>query len=159
MKEVEKAYCAATLDCEGTISISITEKRWIAHHTYQVKSSYKVIRVTNTDLRLLEWLRQVTGFGKISRLWQNPSPKYDRFRKGNVKPLYGWAIWGNDIKRFLIAIMPYLIIKHRHAELMLESIELSWHRGKGVAYSEEVWQRQVSIGKELSKLNKRGISA
>lgn len=146
MKEVEKAYCAATIDCEGTISISHKSK------LSQKRNVSKTIRVTNTNILLLEWLKAVTNLGKVSLL-STKSTFFDR----RCKPLYGWTLCGKSIKSFLIEIMPYLILKRRQAELMLESIELSWHRGKGKEYSQEIWQRQIEIKSELNKLNHVGL--
>lgn len=156
MKIKERAYCAGIIDGEGTISIT-ARHQWTGNHAYLVRCVSKSVRVTNTDLRLLEWLQQTTGYGKVTKLWQNPNPKYDRFRASNIKPLYAWAIWGKNIKPFLRAILPYLVVKHRHAELMLESLALSWQRGDGKAYAEPIWQRQLEINNEFRVLNKRGL--
>lgn len=167
MNITECAYCAGIIDGEGTISISVHEqlgrrRNNIVFPNQKLKQVSKVIRVCNTDIRLLEWLANITGYGKVTKLYQNPSTKYDRFRKGNIKPLYSWAIWGFNIKSFLMEISPYLVIKKRHSELMLESIKLSWNRGNrgkgaGYFYTPEVWEKQLKIVSEIHELNKRGI--
>jgi hypothetical protein len=161
MNIAERAYCAGIVDGEGTISISANSQQTKIRKDGKIKITKqvsKVIRVANTDLRLLEWLAKITGYGKVTKLYQNPNTKYDRFRKGNIKPLYSWAIFGFNIKSFLVEIIPYLVIKKRHAELMLESINLSWKRGRGNGYSPEVWEKQLSIISEIRTLNKRGIN-
>lgn len=144
MNETEKAYVAGIIDGEGTISI--THYR----HAGQKINITKTIRVVGTDIRLLEWLKSRTGLGVIRPLL------LDVLAHPNNKPQYSWSPTGKGRKAFLIDILPYLVLKRRQAELMLESLELSKHRGNGKYYSEEILKRQVEIKGELNTLNHRG---
>lgn len=158
MNNAERAYSAGILDGEGTISAS-ARVQWLKRDKIWVRVVSKTVRVTNTDMRLLDWLQETTGCGKISKLWQNPNPKYERFRRGNIKPLYAWTLYPVEIKPFLGEIRKYLVLKGKQADLMIESLYLSKHRGSGKAYTDEVWQRQLEIHKEFRVLNQRGIGS
>ena len=133
-------------------------------HGWGEQISHKV-SVSNTDTKLLQWLVDTTGLGAIKPQWQNPSPKQERFNSRNIKPLFVWALWATGIRQLLPQILPFLVCKRRHAELMLESVDLTKRRvgreyagkGKGYPLNEEAKQRRREIASEMKQLNQRGI--
>ncbi len=156
MTKTERAYCAGIVDGEGTISMHIGKQ--VSKYTGNtVISMVRLVRVTNTNLGLLEWLQKTTGYGNISKLWQNPHSQYDRFRKGNVKPMYAWTVSGKNMVDFLTQIKSYLIIKPELADLLLESLGLARKRGDGAAYSQGILARQKEIRERVKQINQRGI--
>ena len=146
---------AGIIDGEGTISMSLSTQ--VSSAGREVVQISRNMRVTNTDIRLLEWLRDTTGLGKVSQLWQNPNTIYDRFRKGNIKPLYAWSVYGMGMRILLRQLVRYLLVKKPQAILLMESLSLVRKRGNGRAYSERVLVRQWEIGSEIKRLNKRGV--
>lgn len=90
---------AVSLDAEGCISIATTRGRRMSIGMPQVS-------VGNTHRGFIEALQKVFG-GQIYK------------RKPDVwKPFYSWQILGRfDVRRFLVSIYPYLIIKKRQAAL------------------------------------------
>ena len=156
MKNTEKAYIAGIIDGEGTISMTMGKQRSPKGEGV-FEAIKKTVRVCNTNLGLIEWLHEKVGAGYVSLLYQNPNSKYDRFRKGNVKPLYAWSIHGRDIPILLKLVKPYLLIKKELASLALESTYWSWHRGDGSKYAPGVLQKQREICAKMHQLNKRGI--
>jgi hypothetical protein len=107
MPSHEVAYTAGFFDGEGCVSIARYLQRGRPYHTL-------AIIFTNTDLRVLEWLRQRWG-GSISKPTMPSHPRHRptrhlRFSAGRARPL-------------LLAMHPYLIIKKSQVEIALEFIE------------------------------------
>lgn len=88
------------------------------------------LSVANSRPELLQWVRDKIGYGFISR-----------------KQYYC-----NDYaaKPVLEAIKPYLILKRRHADLVLEFISLRLSRKK---WCEAYTARELEIVEEITKLN------
>jgi hypothetical protein len=103
----EVAYTAGFFDGEGCVSIARYLQRGRPYHTL-------AIIFTNTDLQVLEWLRQRWG-GYISKPTEPANPRHRparhlRFSAGPARPL-------------LLAMLPHLIIKKSQVEIALEFIE------------------------------------
>src|SRR2546426_1965807 len=102
----EVAYTAGFFDGEGCVNIARYLKRGRPYHTL-------AIIFTNTDFRVLEWLRQRWG-GYLTRpilpdgTRQRPY-RHLRFSAGPARPL-------------LLAMLPHLIIKKSEVETALEFI-------------------------------------
>lgn len=106
------AYLAGIFDGEGSVSISRTRLQTPTGKTYWGYDC-KVL-ISNTDPRLMKWL--VSNFG-------------GSFRPGNqknnavraTKPCFRWAMESYPKQeKFLLAIIPYLIIKKEQALLALQ---------------------------------------
>lgn len=114
------AYMAGFMDGEGCFSIvkahSITKradgskKRGVRFHLH--------IKITNTNLAVLEWI--VTHFGgQISskKTWSNHPTWKDR---------YEWTLTGyGRMEKVILSILPYLIIKREQALVALEFARLN----------------------------------
>jgi hypothetical protein len=100
MKNRTKAYMAGLMDTDGTLGI------------YDKKSSgYQAsVEFYNDDRLLMEWV--VSMFGGSYRIKKDP-------RREAVG--YRWTPTGRQhAVRFLNDILPYLVLKHREAEILLE---------------------------------------
>ncbi len=147
IKTEDAAYIAGIVDGEGYIRISRASNR---RNTYVGR-----IGITNCDLQLLTWVLSMFG-GNIH------SKKCYSSRHSKS---YEWAIHRKCDIRFLIeAILPYLRIKRRQAELMLDFLgEPKMQRLKVgnppgrvlVAPSREI-ERFEKYAIQSSLLNKRG---
>jgi hypothetical protein len=125
MKESRWPYVAAMLDGEGTICISYRTD--IAHNGVQ-------IFIYNTSIKLMKWL--LGNFGGRFR----PRSKTTLSKKLQ----YLWYPSGRANRtRFLLGVLPYLVIKVEQAKLALQYFELG--------YGESVKREELS--KRCSLLN------
>ena len=110
LSEHEIGYLAGIMDGEGTIHISrpITRNKDCKSGIYQT-----YIAVTNTEINLLNWLKDRIG-GIIRSI---PTDK-----KSNVirKPIWRWYCPIVRINDFCKLLIPHSVIKKRQFELMLE---------------------------------------
>ncbi len=101
------AYLAGIIDGEGCLSRNSRQETF----TWQ-------LTVTNTSSALQEWLRPIGGN------FYYPKPVPSTARAGQMrKPRFEWkltAAW--DIFRLLTAVEPYLVIKQRKAQEVIDEI-------------------------------------
>lgn len=119
LSEHEIGYIAGIIDGEGCIYIS----RPIIRETCKSPIYHTYISVTNTEMKLLEWLKSKIG-GIIRSI---PTDK-----KSNVirKPIWRWYCPITIIKEFCQLIHPYSIIKQRELELMIEIRSTYQHKSE-----------------------------
>lgn len=152
MSDSERAYVAGIIDGEGYVGILKARKD--VHMRPRVD-------VENTSELLIDYLAKTTGLAK----------KYKKMRK-NSKPnhhqIWSWTVRKfSEIKSLCEAVLPFLVIKRRHTELLLELISLrekSYEKsmeklvrddvGKFIGKpSVEYSQREIQIYQELRALN------
>jgi len=97
--ETNKAWAAGIVDGEGHVKVE------------RYKRSRGIVRVDNTDMRILEKLKDCFG-GNI----------YPNFRKDRPKskPCWFWIVTGKQVVPVLEGILPYLISKKEKAETVME---------------------------------------
>jgi len=129
LSETDKAYIAGLIDGEGTIRIS---------HDKKYRGSYwPRVSIANSNENLLKWVKTKIGLGYISK------------KKG--KPHEYWCE-GYNVKPLLDAILPYLKVKRKHAELALKFLEKRLSRKRWLdPYTAE----ELEIVEELRKLNEK----
>jgi len=136
MKSSKYAYAAGIIDGEGCITGSYLYK--VSRGVYQ--TSYQV-SVANKSRELLYWLKRHFG-GKVytqgSRIL-----KWELFRL-------------SEIRSFLQAILPYLIIKKKQAELMVAFCNSRLDRLNNVKNNRLAQLTKVELGllDEIKRLNK-----
>lgn len=144
----ECAYLAGIIDGEGCIFIgnySCNPKTGAKH--YQT-----LIKVTVTDLPLIEWLQST--FGGISHTRKTLS-------KGSRKTIHEWHATGDRVTHLCQIMMPYIIIKKRELEIMLQMratyCDLNHVKGKqGVQpLSKDILDLRQSLMDELRSLHCR----
>jgi hypothetical protein len=116
---VDAAYIAGLIDGEGTITLSrkhAAEKRQLA------------ISISNTEERLLDFVLQSVGAGKITR---------KRTAKAHHSPSLTYAIWNRQALSLLVQIERFLrSYKRGRARLVLDHyVQLTPRNGK---YTPEV---------------------
>ena len=144
MKIEEICYMAGFMDGEGTITANYrkSERGFPSLH-------FRAI-IFNTNLNILERLK-VTWGGRLS-LFQAP-------RSIKHKKMYCLYWGGKDCLPVLEAIIPYLVIKKRQAEIVLDMSKLTHHYEKGHfgrIVSPEVQKARECLGEEIKQLNHRG---
>ena len=134
---VTREYLAGFVDGEGSIAI-------YKHKDSRVKKGYtlhSMFDIVNTDIKALKLINKLVQ-GRIK-----PKPKQKGCKQVYLIQLQDYK----QIKYILEIISPYLIVKTKQAELMIEFCK-SRLNNKNKRYSD----RDYEIAELFTKLNKRG---
>lgn len=137
-------YLAGLLDGEGMFTVGVRRsEKVVKGETYGRVALTPLISITNTHLPLIEWCHSVLGGSTLK------SP-YDAGGKRKIVLTLQLSRL-LDLKALLEQILPYLKVKQRQAELLLEfcNIRLS---DKWSAHNPKLFD----ITNELRTLNKKG---
>ena len=81
------------------------------------------------------------------------------------KPQWLWHLYGPSVETVLVAVLPYLVIKHEQAELLIEFRRTMLPRGaqrgwkkNAQSLSEHTLTRRDVMKDRLTVLNKRGVA-
>ena len=142
------AYLAACIDTDGHVTINLERKP-------QNLSGWKFrceVGVTNTSLKFLENIQEMYGNGNIGL----------RARKGTMagstKPCYQLRFSTSWLRKNLIFLIPYLVIKQEKAEIALDFLN-DMERlgfGKGRSKSTEEWNQLLVHRNRLIALREKG---
>lgn len=102
MTSEQCSYLAGLVDGEGTIAIAQRHPKGCINPAY-----IDYVKIANTDLRMLEWAKNVVGMGVIY------SPK----NLNRIRQLYTWTIHSLQSEQFLRDIYSYLVIKKEQADI------------------------------------------
>jgi len=131
----DAAYIAGIIDGEGSIGVMSQH-----HNTENKTSTYRLrLRVTNTHLGVIEWLRLKIGCGNIN-LIKKPLKHY--------RQAYELAWSGLTAINIIRQLYPYMIIKRNQAEVAFE-----FER----TLDEPTWSLPDSIVECRKKLRKKMI--
>jgi len=134
--ETDWAYLGGLIDGEGCICIS------------KPRSSYSIhqlsVRVSNTDARLMIWLKD--NFNGSITTQHRKNKKH--------KDAYEWRVFAKDSEYILENILPYLVIKKEQALLALDLRHTIGAQGRKIPFF--VIEYRNSLYNEMLKLNKRG---
>jgi hypothetical protein len=140
-------YVAGIVDGEGTVTICRSEydgnKKFTAKsgetHIYKTHSIgfHVKVQIKNTDIRLMKWLKSRFG-GEYYE---------DTCRKETWKTAYVWHHLAESKEEFLLAILPYLIVKREQALVALEFLRLGNAR---------VPEKRQAFYEKIVALNQRG---
>lgn len=112
------AYLAGLFDGEGHLGFSFSSKM----------SAYPtpIMSIGNTNKEVIEWVKTNFGGGVLMR----PRP--------SRSTMWEWCLWRRDgMGEIIRGMLPYLIIKKRHAELMLRYFEVHpFGRAKNILHRE-----------------------
>ena len=142
------AYIAGILDGEGYIGLvkatEIRRQRRVDNNiTHSFRPTVRVNMVSDVAINFIQTL-----FG--GNLYENPECPPQRHQ---------WDLQmtnRNDCKRILEAILPFLKLKKRQAEILLSFIALRDSKPKTNASGGNYTQDEWRYWEELKKLNKRG---
>lgn len=147
MKRNQWAYFAGLFDGEGTFTISNNPPR-----NNGPSYAFREIFVTNTNLEVLEWLRDHLG-GTI---------RVTKYAKNGWKDVYKWYVGTKQHYYVVKNMLPFLIIKKKQAKLILKFIKLKEKqkadkRGTGGLTKQE-WEQRNDILQQVRVLNKRAVN-
>ncbi|MDP2922116.1 MAG: LAGLIDADG family homing endonuclease [Candidatus Omnitrophota bacterium] len=134
MDEVTKAYLAGIVDGEGTVTLS-------RHHKHETPAP--LVSVSNTDLRLLKWIRYKAGGIITSK----------KISKPHHTQSYVWRLRQNSALYFLNEIKKYLIVKREQAELITKEYKKVTHRAG--RYTSQLLHRKEKLVNKIRALNQR----
>lgn len=133
LKLEEKVYIAGIIDGEGTITLYV--------HGGIMTS---IIDLCNNHLGLIDWLEEHLHCGS----------RYTNINHKRVRPTYHIKFYRLlDVKALLEQVLPYLIVKRKQAELVLEFCNLRL-QDKFLEYNPKLYDLAI----EVRKLNERGAS-
>ncbi len=141
--ETSSIYWAALLDGEGWIGLSKDNRPNRSRYGFEFRPRVGIC--LGKGGHILEELKEKYGGGTFLRDRKNPK----------WRNITSWQLRSSGVVVFLGDILPYLKIKRRHAELLLEFFEVQGPNRMNALYP-EVKQRQIEIYNELKQLNARG---
>lgn len=144
-KVLDMVYIAGLFDGEGTIGLYKKKDNKIKNRSYYY---HTLVCLVNTNREVMEWMAKKLEINHhcVSR------------RKGKMKKTwskcYVWFLGGlKDIIYFLSIVIPYLRIKRKQAELLLEYCLIRYKQPrKNFTYT----SRQHQIYKLIKNLNRTG---
>ena len=138
------AYLAGIIDGEGCYFIGkskTTQGYGCGFHFHSL------IRVTSTDESLILWLEKVWGGSKDSRYRWTSKKKFNR-------PIYNWQASGPMLDYINPIIHPYLIIKQKQCEVMME-IRKTYKNIGSQRLPVDIIEKRTELMAQMRKLNSR----
>jgi hypothetical protein len=160
LSPTDAAYLAGLFDGEGCFTAFITRRKIRYTNRYnghkydgESWSTIYYIQVLITEEEPIRWLKEVTGLGYVF--------KRNRQKEG-YQDLWGWRVNSTPACEVVQQILPYLKIKHRHAEIFLELRKRiltmkNYRQGKdyNAGMPEEEYLARQKLIDEIHRLNKR----
>lgn len=135
MTSEEKAYIAGIIDGEGTVTLTSDHKG---------EFPAPKVSIANNDLALLKWIKEKTGAGVIiARSKRQP-------QHGNQ---YVLDFSNNAALTLLKEVEHYLLVKNRHAQLLLTRYKSVTPRNG--RYAPEIRAAKMRLVAEIRMLNRR----
>jgi hypothetical protein len=151
ISQIDLARLAAYIDGEGGITINSyfqNERNGSRRQHQRV-----VVQVSNSDIRLLDWCKSITGVGTV----QFSNRRNKLFGERNWKPVYVWSCANTKAYEVVMAVHPYLIIKRERAEIVEAFQKLvlrGTNRRKGVPPENQT--QRLQLVHDIRQLNRRG---
>jgi len=111
---------------------------------------HQFLRCSSTTLVLLEQIKEICKGGCIN----------DFIMQRGRKPQKQYRLSSNGLRYILPNVIPFLLVKRRHAELLLEALNIMGRigfRAKRNQYTKIDEKSLEEIYQELRRLNKRGV--
>jgi hypothetical protein len=135
-----KGYIAGLVDGEGTVSIEKVNRKDRKYGQYK-----PIVKISNTCREALDTIAKYVGGFRYTI-------KEGRTTHNSKKPIYDiQLVRCKDVEVFLEMILPYLIIKRKHAELVLQFCKSRLAKPNHAPYDNE----ELAIIDEVKKLNNR----
>jgi hypothetical protein len=139
MSREELIWLGAVVDCEGTVSMYAASPKGnrVTPHIQTL------VRVSSTSLEFVEKVRDIAGNGDI------------RKQETLANPCYVWQLQQSQVRHVLPQLLPFLMIKKRRAELVLEVLSVKGHRFRP-GESRDDYPRLREMLEEVQSLNEKG---
>lgn len=142
--EADLAYMAGIIDGEGSL---VARNYWAPRSTHPAVVCR--LRVFNTNRGLIDW---------IAERW--PGRIYHGKIIPHQKIVWVWETKALRARNLVLQIFPYLKIKQRQAEILIELIPLIFRAGTyfQAGIPEEDVEKRSKLVAEIRELNKRGVA-
>ena len=145
-KETNLAYLAGIVDGEGCFWIGKVPKK--VGDGYVSEHYRGLLKIDNTDKKLIEWIDIVFSGTSSARCRSTSSRKFER-------DIYTWNATGDRLLDICELILPYLVIKKEHCEVMIKFRKSYQGITSGKAIPEEILQIRQECLESSRKLNSR----
>jgi hypothetical protein len=146
--EIDYARLAAFIDGEG--SMFLLHSKTVSRKAITIN-----LHVTNTDIRLMEWLKSTFGVGSIH---------VSRHGSGNRQTAYRWKCQARMAVDLIEAAYPYFVIKREQADVVRAFRNLQKRPGTNLVRTgggqtePENYAQRLHLVEDMKRLNKRGIA-
>lgn len=150
--ELQKSYLAGFIDGEGYIGITFQRKKETKISSATPRY-HPFLIIVNTNKEILDFIKDIIGEGKVY---------IGKKSNGRWKESYQYKLTKADnLEEILTAILPYLKLKNRQCEVLLDFIKrrksIKPKVGKGSRGITSFSQKDHRLYQKLLLLNKRGI--
>lgn len=154
--ERDKAWLAALVDGEGTISIRRYDSHSNGSDAKRCQDGFvPFISIGNNDRELLDRVVAITGFGSVG---VKDRPKIDGRGIKSRRTYFGWRLDGNKAIEVIAAIYPYLVVKRKQA-ILSYTLDVSNKSGKALrgnrALPPDEQERRRTLKELVNRCNQR----
>lgn len=155
VKENEKAWLAGFIDGEGYIGITFQRKKENRRQSASARY-HPYLVISNNNREVLKSIKEFVGSGYVYQLSRNSE------LRNKQKQSFQYKLTGmRELESLLYSVQPYLHIKQKQCELLLDFIKVRKNARKITGRSSRgltSYTIEEDIYQELLILNKRGIS-
>lgn len=134
-RQAQLIWIAGFMDGEGCFSIQRTKHAYDQYAYHQA-----IVTVSQIVRKPLDEIASVFG-GNVR----------GRTHKATGRVYFHWTAYGARARAVCLTLRPYLRVKQRHADLLLDLLTL--HNKQGQWIASEVYARQQAIWTEIRQLN------
>jgi hypothetical protein len=145
-RPVDLAYMAGVVDGEGCFFLCKLPKK--EGDGYKTEHYRGLLKIDNTDIRLLDWIDKVFSGTSSARCRSTSSRKFER-------EIFTWTATGDRLLDLCEQILPYLVIKKEQCEIMIKFRKTyTTQLGSNKLSPESISIRQKCL-ESIRKLNSR----
>lgn len=144
----DAAYIAGLVDGEGYVAITANRTGQSDKSSSRGISFRGIISVRMCTRGALDFAAQATGYAKV---------KFCRSRQENHKDCWQWNVWSREAAELARKILPFLRVKNRQAQNLIEFQAMMRQPGC-LGLSDTEWEKRTALHAISAHLNKRGAS-
>lgn len=147
LKDVELAYLAGFIDADGWIGITVRKRVWANREGTFTRVGFSIGQARR---EILEDLSSMIGGARVGQY------AVTRGARGDARVFYELRLHAPTLRWLLPALIPFLRVKRRQAEIALEFIVDSRYQGKKLT-PEQVARREA-LRAEIQALNRKPLT-
>ena len=144
LADVDINWLAAAIDFEGSLCL-FKDKH---SHCCRGFSWVPKLQIGNVNKEILNHCKGITKSGAISG---------GGIYKNHWRPVWYWQVCSNGLRELLPLVLPFLIVKKRHAELLIEALDLlkeHWGNQYHTKLPNDLRLQEIEV--EIKSLNMKG---
>lgn len=153
---IKLAYLAGIVDGEG--SLCVYRVNPAKYNRYQTPNFRAVLNISNTRKELVEWLDE--NFSNFNSGHKKHRRSIFKKNSTHERWIYEWVVQGYRLQDICEQLLPYLVLKKRQAELIIEFRKTyGIQKGFGAAapLEPEILAKREDIRVEMCRLNAKGF--